>query len=1078
MSGHQDATEDCKRTSNESSNCSPGHQQDFVTALRRSEALFKSLYASCGEAIMVRRPDRTLLMANPAAVTLFGCKDEDELSRLVPNELSPEFQPDGSKSVEKAQRVTNAALLGERQSFEWQYRLLDGRSLYATVLLTRVDIEGESFLQVIVHDITRQKQAEQELSASQTKYKTLFDSSGDAIMLMAPDGNFLGGNPAAVAIFGFKDEEEMISCSPNDVSPERQSDGILSTAKVAQMVNIAMQKGSHYFEWRHRRRDGTEFPATVLLTRLELDGCMIVQATVRDITNQKQVEETLLASERRYRLLAENLNDVIWTMDLDGQLTYFSPSVQRILGYQWKDNRDFHMECVLTPNSLALARSVLNEILEAAKDGQRIETRILELEQIRKNGSTVWTEVTVDGMHDELGQIIGIQGITRDIDERRRLETALRDNQQKLQAVLDQTYEFIGVLSLDGVLREANRAALAFAGIDESNVLEKPFWETPWWSHSPELQQELKQWIAEAANGVFIRREVTHPDNQGTLHWVDFSLKPVRNSDGEVVFIIPEGRDITDRKQMENELRKAKEDAEAATQAKSSFLASMSHEIRTPMTAILGYADLLMDPIVNASSQNNYAAVIRRNGEHLLTLINDILDLSKIEAGKLAIDLRRCSVVAILADVASVVRPRAEQHGISLTVEYLGEMPETIVTDGNRLRQAVINLAGNAVKFTERGSVRIVASFLAHWHDNRPAIQIKVIDTGIGIRADILPKLFQPFSQADASVSRKFGGTGLGLAISRQIAQMLGGDLTVSSVLGQGSTFALIVPTGNLDGIAMLKQPAETVLDVARHASFAQAATLDGVRVLLAEDGYDNRELIEMVLRKVGAEVTSVENGRLAVEKAEVGSFDVILMDINMPEMDGFEATRLLRSCGYDRPILALTANAMSGDSQKCREAGCNEHLAKPIDRAQLIRTIAKYAGRDTEEHQEQKVTLPPPEASVGDNEVLVSQFIDDPDIVGVLQGFITRLENQIDAMHQAFVNSRFEELHRQAHKLKGAAGSYGYPSLTDAAKVLEEAASLQDSSAAGIALDTVDRLAHAIEQGYSVGVPAGRDVL
>jgi CheY-like chemotaxis protein len=302
---------------------------------------------------------------------------------------------------------------------------------------------------------------------------------------------------------------------------------------------------------------------------------------------------------------------------------------------------------------------------------------------------------------------------------------------------------------------------------------------------------------------------------------------------------------------------------------------------------------------------------------------------------------------------------------------------------------------------------------------------------------------------------------------------MLGGELTATSTLGQGSTFTLTVATGNLDGIAMLQRPAETVIDVAQQASLAMPTTLEDVRVLLAEDGYDNRELIEMVLRKVGAKVESVENGRLAVAKAEAESFDVILMDINMPEMDGLEATRLLRSTGYDRPILALTANAMAGDGQMCREAGCNEHLTKPIDRARLIRTVAMFAGRQTDEQQE--VTSPVLDVPALDEESIVSQYIEDPDIVRVLEGFVVRLESQIDAMHQAFANERFEELRRHAHKMKGAGGSYGYPSLTDAAKVLEDAAKAQDSVATGAALDVVDRLARAIQNGYFTNIPAGR---
>ena len=797
---------------------------------------------------------------------------------------------------------------------------------------------------LLEHENAERRQAEADLLMSQTKYKTLFDSSSDAIMLQMLDRRIVGANRAAVAIFGCRDEGELLSLMPVEFYAEYQPDGSRSTELAPQKVDIALRDGSYSFEWKYRRRDGTEFLAHAMWTLMELEGKPILLTTVRDITEQRRAEAAIRASERQLRLFADNVTDVIWTIDFSGRYTYVSPSVEQLLGFTAEEYVRRTVDDVMVPSSAARAHTLLARFSAAARTGERLKaTQVTE--RFRKDGSTVWTESTVAGMYDESGQMIAVQGVTRNIDERRRLE---------------------------------------------------------------------------------------------------------------------------------DELRKAKEAAESANQAKSRFLAGMSHEIRTPMTAILGYADLLMDPKINASAQNNYAAVIRRNGEHLLTLINDILDLSKIEAGKLAIEMRRCSVVSLLADVASVARPRAEQHGITLAVEYAGAMPETILTDGNRLRQAVINLAGNAVKFTERGSVRIVTSFLPAWREGCPAVQIQVIDTGIGIRADVLPRLFQPFSQGDDGVSRKFGGTGLGLAISRQIAQMLGGELTVASVWGQGSVFTLIVPTGDLEGIAMLAQPAEAIRDVARQASLSPPTTLEGLRVLLAEDGVDNRELIEMVLRKVGAHVVSVENGRLAVEKAEAEPFDVILMDINMPEMDGLEATRQLRSRGYERPILALTANAMAGDSQQCREAGCNEHLTKPIDRGRLIRAIARFVGRATP--QEQTSPSPALDILAGDEETTVSRYANDPDMSGILEGFVGRLEGQIDAMHQAFANHRFEELRRQAHKLKGAGGSYGYPSLTDAAKVLEEAARAEDALVAGTALDVVSRLARAIERGWTLEVAVGRN--
>ncbi len=678
----------------------------------------------------------------------------------------------------------------------------------------------------------------------------------------------------------------------------------------------------------------------------EEDGAFLsnlAEMTSRVIIDDK-VDKALHASERRHRLFAENVSDVIWTLDFSGRFTYISPSLEQLLGFRWEEGMQLTVADVVTASSLAIAQETLRGIAVAAKAGQRLESRI-ELELLRKDGLTVWTDITANGMYDESGQIAGVVGITRDITERRR---------------------------------------------------------------------------------------------------------------------------------MEEDLRKAKDAAEAATHAKSRFLASMSHEIRTPMTAILGYADLLMDPTISASSRGNYAATIRRSGEHLLALINDILDFSKIEAGKMSLDVGRCNVVALLADVASMVRPRAEAQGVSFSVEYPGEMPETILTDGARLRQAIVNLAGNAVKFTERGSVRIAASVLPEGIGGQPAVRFEVIDTGIGIREDILPHLFQSFEQGDAAVSLKFGGTGLGLAISRHIAHLLGGDLTAASAWGQGSTFTLTVPAGNLQGVHMLQHPAEMMQESAHKAWELTAEDLKGVSILLAEDGYDNRELIKTILHAAGAEVETVENGRLAVDRAESESFDLILMDMNMPEMDGYEATRLLRDHCYEKPILALTANAMAGDSDQCLAAGCNEYLAKPIDRARLIQTIAKHVGKepaaDFRFERREGPGVNGEGYGVNSEEVfdmIVSQFIDDPDMAEIIQGFVGRLAGQLGAMRQTLADGQHEELRRLAHKLKGAGGSYGYPSLTDACKVLEDAAKLQDHAAAATALDTVATLIHAIEKGY-----------
>ena len=529
--------------------------------------------------------------------------------------------------------------------------------------------------------------------------------------------------------------------------------------------------------------------------------------------------------------------------------------------------------------------------------------------------------------------------------------------------------------------------------------------------------------------------------------------------------------EVADRKRLDTELRKSKESAELSTVAKSRFLATMSHEIRTPMTSILGYADLLADPTLGPSSRQNYLAVIRRSGEHLLMIINDILDLSRIEAGRLTLDIQPCSVVSLLADVASVVRPRAEQRGVLLTVEYPGPMPESIITDGARLRQAVINLVGNAVKFTEQGSVRIVATFLAAWRGVEPAVKIEVIDTGVGIREEMLPKLFQPFSQGDVSVYQKFGGTGLGLAISHEIARLLGGELTAKSRIGEGSTFTLILPTGNIKDVAMLERPLEAAHDASGHHWELPMVDLQGVRILLAEDGYDNRELIQTVLRQAGAVVESVENGRLAVERAQADSFDIILMDMNMPEMDGLSATRILRHDGYVQPILALTANAMTADVERCRKAGCNEHLAKPINRLQLIHTIASYAGRHVPEVAvESPSPVSPPQDETSGS---VSEMAGDPEMAEILGDFVGHLEERVVELREAREGEHYDELKQYAHRLKGAGGSYGYPALSQAAAVLEEAAKVADPTGTTAALEAVAALCQTIQAVHAAQIGA-----
>lgn len=401
-------------------------------------------------------------------------------------------------------------------------------------------------------------------------------------------------------------------------------------------------------------------------------------------------------------------------------------------------------------------------------------------------------------------------------------------------------------------------------------------------------------------------------------------------------------------------LRSARERADVANRAKSEFLANMSHEIRTPMSAILGFSEVLVENAADPESVEA-ARTIHRNGEHLLCLINDILDLSKIEAGRLEVQCSECSAAQIVGDVVSLMSVRAQAKNLRLEVQYAGPIPATIKTDPIRLRQILINLVGNAIKFTEVGSVCLRTRLLRE-ANQPPRLGLDVIDTGIGMTSEQIARLFRPFTQADASTTRHYGGTGLGLTISRRLAEMLGGDIRVTSEPGQGSTFHLSIATGPLDGVPMWHDPNAAVRPSRSPAASAGAADVElRGRILLAEDGPDNQRLIAFLLKKAGAEVTLAENGQAAVQqaldaRAEGRPFGVILMDMQMPVMDGFEATRRLREAGYPSPIIALTAHAMAGDREKCLDCGCDDYATKPIDRPRLYGTIAKYLASAAEQ--------------------------------------------------------------------------------------------------------------------------------
>jgi PAS domain S-box-containing protein len=786
-------------------------------------------------------------------------------------------------------------------------------------------------------------------------------------------------------------------------------------------------------------------PRTIQVSARRLSGaddqCALILLSILDITGQKRVEAEASVLAPPYRTILASIGKAVIVTDPESRITFMNPIAERLTGWVQHDALEKNLKDIFRivdgQSSQTVESLVARAIRERAVVGLADPTVLIAPDgaewPIEGNAAPVFNS----------GRLVGVVLVFHDISNRREEEQNLEISEVRYRRLFEAAHD--GILILDAVTAkviDVNPFMGSLLGYPRKHFLEKELWEIGVFKDA-EISKKAMATLQRVGHIRYEDLPLEHKDGRHIP--VEFVSNVYREGRRNVIQC--NIRDITERKRLANALAQATQEAETANRSKSEFLANMSHEIRTPMGAILGFADMLLHRSPEECAQAGCVQIIQRNSLHLLELINEILDLSKVEAGQMKVERISSDLPAMLSEIICLMRPRAAEKGLAFGVTFQGPIPHRIQTDPLRLRQILVNLLGNSLKFTQSGRIDLR---ITDEGTGGPSIvlRVDVVDSGIGMTPELVGRLFIPFTQGDASITRKFGGTGLGLTISRQLAKLLGGDVTVTSQTGVGSTFTLRVNGGPAAGVERLEDLTEATLPVTVNQKVEANIPLRG-QILLVEDGADNQRLLRMQLGDAGATVTSALDGRIAVNLATTQTFDLILMDMQMPIMDGYAATMELRRRGLTLPIIALTAYAMAEDRDKCLAAGCNGYLSKPIDQEKLLKTVNEHLGTDhstvPSDGPETRVPGSPPSrggANASDKtdlNTIRGSHADNPRLMEIIPEFVAALPGKVAKMTDLLEHNDLPGLQVLSHQLLGTCGGYGFGPVSEPARTVEQ---------------------------------------
>jgi two-component system, sensor histidine kinase and response regulator len=784
----------------------------------------------------------------------------------------------------------------------------------------------------------------------------------------------------------------------------------------------------------------------------DLASSVITEIQLRtELVQRKRLDEALRHSEEQFRGAFDFAAVGMALVGLNGQFLKVNRALCEAVGYPEEDLLALTFQDITHPEDLEADLKLARQLLEGQIDSYQFEKRY-----IHRDGRTVWILLVGSLVRDPAGRPVNFIAQVRDVTARKVAEEALRESEARYRMLLDTANEGVWTIDSEGRTDYVNRRMADLLGYEPEEMAGRPLFDFM----DAAARRDAELYESRRRSGIREVHEFRFQRRDGEELWALLATTPIPTADGGYSGALAMVTDITDRKRAEAALLRAKVVAEQATRAKSEFLANMSHEIRTPMNGIIGMTELLLDTGLT-QEQREYLDMVLGSAESLLHIIDDILDFSRVEAGKLELDHQPFRIAESLSQPLKVLGVRAAQKGLAYTFRVLPDVPVAAIGDVGRIQQVLVNLVGNAIKFTEAGGVAVEVA-LTRGTDDGLELHFSVRDTGIGIAADRQGDILEPFAQGDPSTTRRYGGTGLGLAISARLVELMGGRIWIDSEPGQGTTVHFTARLGVVTDAAQRAPTAsagqhEPPSGAAREAEAPQpspAPAARSLRILLAEDNPVNERLIVALLTRRGHDVAVTENGRRALEVLERESFDLVLMDVQMPGMGGLEAVARIREleAGTDThlPVIALTAHAMPRDRERCLAAGMDGYLAKPFRPAELYAAIeeARHSGGpDAAASEAGEAQRPEPlGGALLDRAVLLEAMDGDEEQLRTLAGLFLEDAPMIrTALKDAVARADAGEMERIAHRLKGSASIFRARNVAVAAAALEVMARCSD---------------------------------